>query len=374
MLDHLEKSIFHFMKTHEWLNKYNAIWLSVPADHDLTPKTKSYEKVSQWNWKEMKEMSWYLRGVVTQSLPGGSPAQHPIFNRAIECTWALLEIYIYARYKSHDDGTLSYLQDALSRFQTFNDVVLRGRAGKKAKAKPNALRTELEKKRKVEEETNAETWTPSKKQHEMNAWLDYISNEIDVSKEMDADFNFPKIDSMSHWIEQIRQYGALQLYSPERYEQAHKPNLKDGWNASNHNLKYLRQVITFQRRILCFEIRELNLQALAQCRENSAATCNVLPSSPDLAALLSSQSYAKPEFMGPQNRHDGKHPDAIIKNFRALLDSTQDAMHRVTIYNGTWEYLKHKSRNTMYISDEQLHAMEICIYPGIKVQVEGLDG
>jgi len=28
----------------------------------------------------------------------------------------------------------------------------------------------------------------------------------------------------------------------------------------------------------------------------------------------------------------------------------------------------------MYISDDQLHAMELCIYYGIKIQVEGLDG
>ena len=69
---------------------------------------------------------------------------------------------------------------------------------------------------------------------------------------------------MSHWVEHIRRYGALQQYSAERHEQAHKPNLKDSWNASNHNLNYLLQVITFQRRILCFEIRELNLQVLAQ--------------------------------------------------------------------------------------------------------------
>jgi hypothetical protein len=69
-------------------------------------------------------------------------------------------------------------------------VFLLGRAGKKAKAKANALRTELMKKRKVDGETNAETWTPSKKWREMNAWRDYISHEIDISKKLDADFNF----------------------------------------------------------------------------------------------------------------------------------------------------------------------------------------
>jgi len=78
--------------------------------------------------------------------------------------------------------------------------------------------------------------------------------------------------------------------------------------------------------------------------------------------------------MGPQNRRDGNHPDAMINDFRALLHNSQDAMHRVTIYNGTRESLKKTSRNKTYTSDEQLHAMALCIYHGIKVQVEGLEG
>jgi hypothetical protein len=97
MLDHLQDWIFHSIKQHEWLDKYNAIWLSVPAYHNLSPKTKSYEEVSQRSGNEMKQMSLYLLAVVTQSLRGGSPAQCPIFNRTIECTRALLEFYMYAR-------------------------------------------------------------------------------------------------------------------------------------------------------------------------------------------------------------------------------------------------------------------------------------
>ena len=69
-------------------------------------------------------MSRYLLVVVTMSLRGGSRAQRPIFNRVIECTWELLEFYMYARYKSHNDATLSYMQDALRRFHPFKDVVL----------------------------------------------------------------------------------------------------------------------------------------------------------------------------------------------------------------------------------------------------------
>ena len=146
MLDHFQKWIFHFMKTHERLDKYNAIWLSVPAYHDLTPKNKSDEVVSQWNGKEIKEMSWYLLGFVTQSLRDGNPAQHPIINLAIESTWAMLEFYMYAQYKSHDDATLIYMEDALHRFHTFKDVFLLGQAGKMGRARANALRTEVVKK------------------------------------------------------------------------------------------------------------------------------------------------------------------------------------------------------------------------------------
>jgi hypothetical protein len=281
---------------------------------------------------------------------------------------------MYARYKSHDDATLSYMEDTLHRVHTFKDVSILSRASKKAKGKANALRTELVKKQQVDKETNGEPWTPSKKWREMNAQRDYSSQEIDISKELDADFNFPKIHLMSHWAEQIHQYGALQQYSAERHEQAHKTYLKDGWNASNHNLNYLPQVITFQHRILCFEIRELNVQALAQRWENSAAACKVFHSGADLAAPLSSQPYAKPEFMGPQNRHDGKHSEVMIEDFRTLLDNTQDATHRAAIYSGTREFIQHKSCNKTYISDEQLHTMELCIFHSIQVQVERLDG
>jgi len=264
----------------------------------------------------------------------------------------LFEFYVYARYKSHDAATLSYMEDSLHCVHTFNDVFLLGWAGEKAKAKANALRTELVMKWKLDKETYTETWTTSKTWWELNASQDHISFDIDVLKELDADFHFPKIHLMSHWVEQIHWYGALEWYSAKRHEQAHKMNLKDGCNTSNHNPNYLPLVIMLQRRILSFEMSELKLQALAQRPENGADGCKVLPSGADLAAPLSSQSYGEPEFMGPQNRRDGKHSDTMTKDFRASLDNMQNAMHRVAIYSGTWEFIKHMTRNTTYLPDE----------------------
>jgi len=50
---------------------------------------------------------------------------------------------MYAQYKSHHDATLTYMEDTLHRFHTIKDVFLLGQAGKKAKAKVNALRMGL---------------------------------------------------------------------------------------------------------------------------------------------------------------------------------------------------------------------------------------
>jgi hypothetical protein len=72
----------------------------------------------------MKEMSRYLLGVVTQSLRGGSPAQHPILNRTIECIRALLQFYMYAQYTSHDDATFSYMEDSYCHYHSFKGVFL----------------------------------------------------------------------------------------------------------------------------------------------------------------------------------------------------------------------------------------------------------
>jgi len=73
------------------------------------------------------------------------------------------------------------MEDGLRRFHPFNDVFLLRGAGKVVKVKANTLRTELVKKRMVDGESNDETWMPSKKLCEINAWRDYVSHKIDVS-------------------------------------------------------------------------------------------------------------------------------------------------------------------------------------------------
>jgi hypothetical protein len=89
---------------------------------------------------------------------------------------------------------------------------------------------------------------------------------------------------------------------------------------------------------------------------------------------LISQYDVKSKFMGPQNHHEGNHPDAMIKDLRALLNNAPYAMQHMVKFCGPRKFINDKSRNNAYISDEQLQALELCVYHGIKVAVEGLDG
>jgi hypothetical protein len=89
---------------------------------------------------------------------------------------------------------------------------------------------------------------------------------------------------MSHWVRHIRRYGAFHLCSADRQEQANNTNLNDYWHAPHQIYDYFLQVITFQHRILYIEIRELNLQSLAQHWENSTGGWQLHAAGPDLAA------------------------------------------------------------------------------------------
>jgi hypothetical protein len=60
------------------------------------------------------------------------------------------------------------MEDAVECFHPFQDVFILGRASRRPEATANALRTELVKKRNVDENTNSGDGTACKKRHELN--------------------------------------------------------------------------------------------------------------------------------------------------------------------------------------------------------------
>jgi len=61
----------------------------------------------------------------------------------------------------------------------------------------------------------------------------------------------------------------------------------------------------------------------------------------------------------------------MIKDFTASLDNTQDTAHREAIFSSMQEFGKQDSHNLTYISDKQLHPIELGCYNDIEVPVDG---
>ncbi|KAF8433158.1 hypothetical protein BGX38DRAFT_1071156, partial [Terfezia claveryi] len=98
--------------------------------------------------------------------------------KAILCIRYLTDFILIAQYKVYTPGTIQSMRDYLKDFHKHKEVFLRFRA------------------------TNAY-------------------------------YNFPKMNLISHFVEQIAKYGSLPQYSTEICEASHKP-LKDAYRRSNH--------------------------------------------------------------------------------------------------------------------------------------------
>ncbi|KAG1894244.1 uncharacterized protein F5891DRAFT_1130999 [Suillus fuscotomentosus] len=123
--------------------------------------------LSQISGRERKEMVCILLGCLVGKVP----------RQVILAYRSLLDFIYLAQYPTHDDQTLSYLQDALDMFHKHKGVLI----------------------------------------------------ELGVRDH----FNIPKIHSLTHYINSIRLFGAMDNYNTEAFERLHIDFAKDAWRATN---------------------------------------------------------------------------------------------------------------------------------------------
>jgi hypothetical protein len=131
MLKHLLIWLQQFMKKFKRLDRYNELWLSVPAYLTITKPTKSYEEIIRWTGTELRTIARYLLAIVTNTLRSPGVSEKNIFDQVIQCSRALLEFYQYCIYSTHDEKTLRLMDEALNRFHVHKSVFLQFRAHKK---------------------------------------------------------------------------------------------------------------------------------------------------------------------------------------------------------------------------------------------------
>jgi hypothetical protein len=360
MLKHLLTWLHEFLKQHKRLDKFNDIWLSVPAYLDMTKPRCAYEEVSHWNGGEIKTMTRFLVGVVRNALRDPSPSQRSVFDRAVECSRSLIEFYFYCQYDSHDDETLDLMDNALRRFHDSKDVFQQFRAGKRLAAEAKERRTELcaERDAELNSEENKKK-TAAFRQRIHDAWKGIIDAEMAEYIEDGSDFNFPKIHLMQHFREQIQRYGSLKQWSTEIGESSHRKQIKDGFNASNKTGDYYTQMINYYLRSDAFAVRKANRDAWNRKRAAPQVTTEVATDATTRRRLL--------RFISPQ-QHKGKEK---VKDFQGLLKTISDDVLRNGLYDATRRFLNSKKVN---IDSDDLLSSAAAIYHGLEVESRNMHG
>jgi hypothetical protein len=116
---------------------------------------------------------------------------------ALEYTRALIDFITLAQYRFHDESTLSYMEQALVRIDNTKE-----------------------------------------------AFAKYRPTDING----DAQWNYPKFHSLSHYVSFIRKFGAPNGYDTEHMEPGHKFLVKDFYSRTNKNHGYLRQIASHNTR------------------------------------------------------------------------------------------------------------------------------
>ena len=150
-----------------------------------------FSKVKQWSGNEPKAIVRQLVAVTTPLLAGKR-------DFAIHCCRAIIDFVMLAMYESHDEHTLSYLEEAIYRIHHLKTVF--------AQYRPQ-----------------------------------YTT--LDGDNEDESQFNIPKLHIITHYADFIRLYGSAQSFDTAYGEAAHKFLLKSYYRRINKTEGWEHQIL-----------------------------------------------------------------------------------------------------------------------------------
>ena len=146
------------------------------------------------------------------------------------------------------------MEDYLEDFYKYKEVFLRFRVMKAIKYAAKEAAREFRSEPRLNASDEALAW---KRQKQTQVQLESEDVVNDILTE-GVYYNFPKMHLVSHFADQITQYGSLPQYSTEICEASHQP-LKDAYRRSNH-VNEIPQIINTYMRGHAFAMREKNLE------------------------------------------------------------------------------------------------------------------
>jgi hypothetical protein len=280
LFKHMMKWVEGFLKKHKRQQAFDDIWKELPPYPGFGVPKKAYREVTQWQGKEMRNLGRCISAVFASSLRNPDSTQQLPFKRALQCVSSLIDFTLMTQYRSHTPETLHYMELYLRTFHRTKDIFLEFRTTKAVRTQAERQDRELRERMANAHRTAVGTGSAAKRRRpagevrieRANQWAELIQRE--------NHFNFIKMHYLNHFVQHVRRFGSVPMYSTDIGELAHKEQIKEGYRRSNKN-EAARQILAHYNRQHAIGMKLLTMEALRKA-DDAVGTGNVRVSSPGI--------------------------------------------------------------------------------------------
>jgi len=101
-----------FLKKHKRQQAFDDAGKEIPPYPGFRARKKAYCKITQWQGKEMRNLSRCISAVTASALRNPDSSQYQDFKCAVKCVSVLVDFTLMAQYRSHTPDILSYMVSA----------------------------------------------------------------------------------------------------------------------------------------------------------------------------------------------------------------------------------------------------------------------
>jgi len=232
---HMMQSVEGFLKKHRQQQAFHDAWKEIPPYLGFSVPKKANREVTQWQGKEMRNLSRCILVVLASALRNPDSSQHHEFQIALKCVSALVDFSLMAQYRSHTPDTLSYLERYLLTFHQTTDIFLEFRTSKATRVEANLQDRELREQIANERAHEIRRTSAAKRRRQADQERVQRVNQRGDLKRLENHFNFIQMHYLSHFSYHVQRLGSISMYSTEIGKPAHKDQIKEGYRRSNKN-------------------------------------------------------------------------------------------------------------------------------------------
>jgi len=143
LFKHMMEWVEGFLKKPKRQQAFDDAWKEIPPYPRFSIPKKGYREITQWQGKEMRNLSRCISAVLACALRNPDCSQDQDFPSALKCVSALVDFTLMAQYCSHTPDTLCYMESYLQTFHRTKVIFFELRTSKATRAQGNRQDREL---------------------------------------------------------------------------------------------------------------------------------------------------------------------------------------------------------------------------------------